>query len=391
MVCYAQQQAAAQRERVLENQIRRFAKATQRRLRKLVKTSPRLGDLLYSFPAAAFAVVTGHGDHNRRGEAVRLVKDGASLKRVAGVLGLPLWTRRLPPEAFTVDLSGLPDEEDFNRKIVNLIPKDPEATAMWLTWLKAGREGCDEDFALWLAGQRIYGAGWRVQLADTPVPPLATFAWFSRHEDEPAWRLMVEPWHQKMGLGAAINNMVSWFDRILLDLTCADRKRGYGRYSKRKGANRYDLVPLITARELFEEGEAMNHCVATYALAVAQGHCRIFSVRRGGRRVATLELRWPNHRIRRPVINQLLGHSNVAVDREVYLAVSDWLAHNEKLVCAPHIAGFGENLDATRWRALWGGYVAEKGPRSIVPERPSGDAVARLCRDVEVLARWLHG
>ena len=54
-----------------------------------------------------------------------MVKEGRDLKRVARVLGLPLWTRRLPPEAFRAPFGDLPDGEVFNRKIVNLIPRDP--------------------------------------------------------------------------------------------------------------------------------------------------------------------------------------------------------------------------------------------------------------------------
>ncbi len=391
MVSYAYQQAAAKRERVLEKQIKRFTKLYQRRLRKLVKTSSRLGDLLYSFPAAAFAVVSGYGNHSQRGEAVRLVKEGANLKLVAAALELPYWTRRLPPEAFEGGLQDLPDGQEFNRKIANLIPKHPEAAAMWLAWLQAARTGCDDDFALWLAGQKIYASGWHGGMASTPVLPLAAFAWFSSHGDLPARRLMEDPWHCKMGLGAAIKGMADWFERVLLDLTRADAKRGPGRYSKRKGASRYTLVPLLTARDLYEEGEAMNHCVATYALQVAQGHCKIFSVRHCGRRVATLEIRWSRDRCARPFVNQLLGHSNVAVDRDVYLAVGDWLAQNKNLVCMPSFSGFSDNLDETRWRSLWADYIAEKGRRAVVPERPDGMLVARLCRDVDVLNRWLHG
>ena len=390
MVSYAHQQAVAKRERTLEKQIKRYAKGYQRRLRKLVKTSSRLGDLLYSFPAAAFAVVSGYGDHNQRGEAVKLVKEGADLRRVAKVLDLPGWSKRLPPEAFAEPLSGLPGEEKFNRQIVNFIPTDVDEAAMWLNWLQAARAGCDDDFALWLAGQRIYGAARYGQLEGTPVLPLAAFAWFSEHADEPARRLMERPWHRRMGIGAAINGLVTWFDRVLLDLTRGDRNRGPGRYSKRKDRNRFHLVPLVTADALIEEGEAMDHCVGTYATAVAQGHCRIYSVRRGGRRVATLELRWPNHNVGRPVISQLLGHSNVPVDRDVYMGVSDWLADNKNLICAPPVGGFAENLDETRWRSFWGRYIAEKGDRAAVPERPDGFLVARMCRDVDALARWLN-
>ena len=389
MVSYAYQQAAAKRERVLEKQIKRFAKGYQRRLRKLVKTSSRLGDLLYSFPAAAFAIVSGHADHNRRGEAVRLIKDGADLRRVARVLELPGWSKRLPPEAFVESLGELQGDEVFNRKIVNLIPKEPEVSAMWLQWLQAARADCNDDFALWMAAQKIYSQDWAdnfVRPVEPPILPLAAFAWFSAHGDEPASRLIERPWHARMGLGTAVVNMAAWFDKLMLELSRADQQRGPGRYSKRKGKNRYTLVPLVTARDLAEEGEAMNHCVATYASPVAQGHCRIYSVRRANRRVATLELRWPNHRMGRPIINQLLGHSNVAVDREVYLAVSDWLAQNQKLICAP-VVGIDNTLDETRWTAVWRNYIEEKGERAAVTERPDGYLVARMCRDVDILSR----
>lgn len=106
--------------------------------------------------------------------------------------------------------------------------------------------------------------------------------------------------------------------------------------------------------------------------------------------MATLELRWPNHRMGRPVVNQLLGHSNAAVDREVYLGVSDWLAQNQNLVCAPPVANFADNLDEARWRSFWKAYIAEKGERALVSERPDGFVLARLCRDVDVLSRCVQ-
>lgn len=393
MVSYAYEQAAAKRERVIEKQIKRYAKGYQRRLRKLVKASSRLGDLLYSYPAVAFAVVSGYGDHNRRGDAVRLVKDGADLRTVGKALQLPTWTRRLPPEAFTEPLGHLPDSEVFNRKIVNFIPKEPTATAMWLCWLQAARAGCNEDFALWLAGQDIYSSDLprsAVGHGSAPILPLATFAWFSGHKDEPARRLMERPWRRHMRIGTAVDYMVGWFDRVLLDLTRAELRRGPGRYSKRKGSNRYNLVPLVTSRELIEEGEAMDHCVATYASAVAQGQCRIYSVRRGGRRIATLELRWLNQRRDQPEICQLLGPSNACVDRDVYLAVRDWLSQNQHLISAPTMAGFHYDLDETRWRNFWQAYIAEKGDRAAVKSCPDGYLMARLCRDVDTLARCVH-
>ena len=393
MVSYAVEQAVAKREQTVEKQIKRFAKPYQRRLRKLVKSSSRLGDLLYSFPAAAFALVSGSGDHNQRGEAIRLIKDGRDLKKVANVLDLPLWTRKLPPEAFDEPLTGLPNNEGFNRKIANLIPEDPVETALWLRWLLAASAGCHDDFALWLAKQRVTKRI-KVQepgvMSQTPIMLLATFAWFSEHKDEPAYRLIEQPWHGRMSLGSAVDYMADWFDRVLLDLTRSDQRRGPGRYSKRKRASGFNLVELTSARDLVEEGDAMNHCVATYASDVAQGQCRIYSVRRGNRRIATLELQWPRNRRGRPFINQLLGHSNVAVDREVYETVTDWLAQNKNLLCEAPVAGYERHLDATRWKTFWQGYAAEKSGQAIKADRPDGFLIARLSRESDILSRCLE-
>jgi hypothetical protein len=386
MICHAKEQAAAARARSLETEIKRFAKVQQRRLRKLVKSSSRLGDILYSFPAAAFAVVSGHGTHNQRGEAVRLIKDGAELRQVADVLELPFWTRRLPPEAFEDRISNLPNGEAFARKVVNLIPADPEATAMWLRWLLAGNEACHEEFALWLARQKVY----RVENDfGAPVLPLAAYAWFSGLDEGDRNRRMVEtPWHKQIGLRKAVEAMCSWYERVMLDLTAGDRKRGPGRYRNRKRKHGYTLLPLRTPQDLHEEGEAMNHCVGTYSYEVARGNCLIYSVRHGGRRVATLELRWVYGSHRPPVVNQLLGHSNKPVGPDVQVAVAEWLRDQSGIVNSCDVAHLA--LDETRWRAFWGGYVKAKGDRVLVPERPSNQLLQRFSQDVGELARCIR-
>jgi len=409
MVCQAKQQAATNRARSLEAQIKRFAKGHQRRLRKLVKTTSRLGDILYSFPGAAFALVSGHADHNRRGEAVRLIKDGQSLKHVARVLDLPWWIRRLPPEAFAGSLDMLPDGEGFNHKVGNLIPRKDQVAAMWLNWLQAGNQASTEDFALWLASQKVYNHAHRFVGAvevDAPVVPLAVYAWFSSLDDGHRARRMIEhPWHPKMPFEAAVRNMCGWFDRVLLDLTRGDKNRGPGRYSARKRRRGYTLVPLRTAADLHEEGAAMDHCVGSYVSAVAQGHSAIYSVRSGPRRIATLEIGRMSARDDRLEVRQLLGHSNQAVDRDVYQAVVEWLDEQAslpmfgrnmlgRLAFGPEVHGQMHAhlaLDETRWRAFWGCYIEEKSGLLIDPERPSGQLLYKLSRDVDLLSRYAHG
>lgn len=386
MVCYAKQQVAAQRERTLEVQIKRFGKSYQRRLRKLVKASSRLGDVLYSFPAAAFALVSGRTDHVRRGEAVRMIRDGAPLRLVGQTLDLPMWTRRLPPEAFEAPLGVFPDSEAFARSVANHIPRDPDETAVWLRWLVAGYEGCDADFALWLARQKVHRA--RIPANVVPVFPLATYAWFSGLEqDVHARRLLTRPWHKLLTFAAAVDSMCAWFDRMILDVTAADRKRGPGRYSGNRRHQPYSFVPLRTAEALDEEGRAMDHCVGTYAGMVARGECAIYSVRFLERRVATLELRWFHGYDRQPVINQLRGIANTGVTNETRAAVMMWLAQQDALSLGNPRSLGALPIDETRWRAYWAEYIALKGASGIVPPKPSNALLLRLSREVAQLSR----
>jgi len=52
----------------------------------------------------------------------------------------------------------------------------------------------------------------------------------------------------------------------------------------------FSAVPLKNARDLFDEGKAMTHCVFNYTDRCHEGTTRIISIRQGERRVSTLEL-----------------------------------------------------------------------------------------------------
>ncbi len=65
-----------------------------------------------------------------RRKALELVLEGAALRDVAQVLELPLWLRRLPPEAFSGSIRPLPSSELFARRIVNQLPTAAEDSAL---------------------------------------------------------------------------------------------------------------------------------------------------------------------------------------------------------------------------------------------------------------------
>jgi hypothetical protein len=66
----------------------------------------------------------------------------------------------------------------------------------------------------------------------------------------------------------------------------------------------------------------MHHCVGTYAEAVHYGACYVFSIRKDGAPVATLELVKSGAGV---AIGQLRGPCNAEASKEVLRAVNSWL------------------------------------------------------------------
>ena len=84
----------------------------------------------------------------------------------------------------------------------------------------------------------------------------------------------------------------------------------------------FDIIPITNSADLYREGKLMHHCAGTYAGEVRYGDCYIFSVRKDGSPVATLQL------IRGEVgvaIGQLRGPCNAKPSKEVLRATSFWL------------------------------------------------------------------
>ncbi len=78
-----------------------------------------------------------------------------------------------------------------------------------------------------------------------------------------------------------------------------------------------EATSLNNSDDLWEEGTAMVHCVGGYDETCFSNHSRIYSIRRTGERVATLELRYNNEKL---TIGQLYGPANTLVkDKDVNL------------------------------------------------------------------------
>lgn len=368
------------KEKELEAQIKRFQRSARRRLRRLANLSPRLADLIVSFPAAAYVLATNAVPVDVAGEAVRRVKDGCSLREVADPLKLPLWLRRVPPEALIGSLGEIPNSEKFAKQIANRIPRYPEQAQGWLNWVCFAGQAAHEDFALWVAARKPVNRGF-AELEQVPLRPLAAFAWYSRQSAGAARELIEKPWQPSMNFETAVWVMQQWLDKIAKSFLATRPRRGPGRY-KRRPASGLKMVPLRTGVQLRDEGAYMNHCVGDYVHLVARGECQIFSIREGAVRVATMEIR-PRRKQSGYQIIQIQGPHNSRVVDPVVDFARTWVGRYE---VDPSAALDGNqdiyDVQPGPWEKLWLPYMTAVGTQGLEPTVAS---LERLLADADLL------
>ena len=362
----------------LENRIRRFPRHYQRRLRKLVKGPRQLKDLAFSFPAALFVLAAGNRSPEARARGVTLVKGGKPLAAIAEALALPMWTRQVPPEALGAPFGTLPDNADFNRRVVNLIPRAEDANAGWLASVSFGADACGEAMALWLAGQRLHG--WD-KSDGAFLLPVAAFIWFSQRRDEAAHQLIGKPWQKTMSFAKVVDETRVWIERIILDYCFEDDGTGGGWFKVRKSCG-FRIVPLRTAAELRAEGERMSNCVGSYAKQVAEGRCLIYAIQRGSRSVATLEVVADLARPGAGRLAQLEGPGNMPALEPVVRAAKTWMAKQGRFPLMGKATLAQIPVRQSRWDRIWRSYREAKPAFALMLEA-TPDAVRRLCSNLD--------
>ena len=367
----------------LETFIARFAQPERREIRRLVRSSSRLADLMLVFPGAIQSLAARRGPAAARLHALALVEQGAPLKAVTRALDLPLWLKRLPPEAFAGRIGSLPSGETFTRRVATRIPSEIAQTAAWLETVTFATEACDEDFALWLAEQQLFAE---------PAEPerlyavLASYAWFSTSPAAAASRLIVVPWRPEIGFDTAVCAAKSWLNRLRLVMqldpgVIADPWLEPGQ------ALGYEFVPLVDQREILLESQAMQNCADQYADRLARDRCRLFSVRRGTQRVATLEIGPHPRETGVLAITQLKARHNMPATVDVWQAAHAWLATQTRLKRLPPMLPPERPLRSETWDELIGPYRQKKCGAPWLPEQATLSTLGALDADLADLAR----
>jgi hypothetical protein len=356
----------------LECQLRRFRAEVQPRVRALAARHSRLADLAASFPALLFALAVPNGRF--RAEAVIAnVIAGRTLKSLSEQAGIALWMRKLRPETLVRPLPTLPMNARFAKRIVNHIPRQPKIVADWLDAVAFAARWGHEDFAIWYARNFPTKRKPRRRL-----PLLTLWAWYSGQTGTHTRRLLEKPWNPDIGYKTAREAASEWL--AVIDL---HTNLGAGKIADVWLApgvvDGYEFVPLISAQDLLEEAGAMKNCVRGYGSSLAHNYSRLWSIRKDGARVATLQISsWTGH----PVagIYELQAAENRDASVEVWRAAAHWLRQQDL------VFSFGEEarwdsvpLDRKTWLALWKPFwLAKRTIPHWLPLAPSRAALRAL-------------
>lgn len=350
--------------------IGRFQACDRARLMRLAASHRFVEDLLFSFPGLLYAVGSPALGDCVRAEALRLVTSGAPLAEAARLLGVPMWLRKLPPDAFQGALPRLPDTPAFAFRIANTLPAQASDAKRWLAFVAAAYQACNEDFALWIA--REFGK-FDAKHGAAIIPVMGLFAWLSvRGDIEPAL-LMPRPWSWNMGAPEACLALRAWLVALEIPLYRNIREARLAHVNPETAVKGITFVRLRTLRDLEEEGVAMNHCVASYGQTLARGCSVLYSLREEGNRVATLQITFGAHRASGPVIRQLHGKGNAKAPHHALQAVYAWLSGWQEVPENVTRCGCVSVTDQRVWQRFWKPYWQEKGVSPLLPIRAPAD------------------
>jgi len=358
-----------------ERRLSRFHPRVQNAVRALAARHARIADLAVSFPALLFALAVPRAGRDVA-PALAHVIEGRSLAEAARAADLPMWLRKLPPEAFERPIAKLPDGDLFRRQIANHLPRSPRLAPTWLQVVADVAELAHEQAAIWIAREFSRAAPPRANAARLRL--ISVWSWFSARPATFGHGLIDKPWTPDMRLDAAVQGADSWRTMIELHVNLgrdpiADIWLQPGRVCG------YDFLPLNSIAAITEEADAMQNCLRTYGYSLAHNWARLWSVRRDGERIATLRVATAN-RDPLPRIVELKGARNVQVPRELWLAARQWL-HTHDLLQID--MGWHRRdtapLDRATWLALWRPYwLARRRIPAWLPIAPSRAALEAL-------------
>jgi hypothetical protein len=318
-----------------------------------------------SFPALLFALAVPRPGLDPACAIARVV-EGATLADVAAAADVPLWLRRLPPEAFTRRIPRLADSKSFRRQIANHLPRRRIAST-WLEAVAAMTDVAHEKATVWIA-REVCREERRISLDRLRL--IGLWVWFSGQPETFGHTMIQKPWTTDMGLGAALDATNEWRLTIDLHVTLGLEPLDdlWLRPARVCG---YDFLPLTPGSDITEDALAMKNCVRSYGYRLAHNWARLWSMRKDGRRVATLLL---THGRGDPLPNviELRAAENKDVSSEVSWAARQWVHMHDLVRIDTKRRQEIVPLDRATWMSLWRPYwLAKRRIPGWLPLSPS--------------------
>jgi hypothetical protein len=215
---------------------------------------------------------------------------------------------------------------------------------------------------------------------------LAAYAWFSNADLARARGLIVVPWRPEMALDTAVCAAKSWLNRmrLVLQLRPGVLTDPWLEPGEARG---FSFVPLLDHEAILAEAHAMQNCADQYADRLARDKCRLFSIRRRGVRVATLEIGPHPREAGVLAISQLKARHNLPASAEAWQAAHTWMGGQRELKRASNGVPAERPFDSETWDALMAGYRARKNGAPWIPERANRDSFSILDSGIGELAR----
>lgn len=333
-----------------------FQPAWRKRIYDLVEQRPALEDLAESHPALLFAFVSGFGDETSRRLAIDSIERGVPLEMAASLFGLPRWLRKLPAAALSDPFPRFEQDNDFSRRMANLVPQDRLQTAAWLRAVGEAQIAGGRSYALWFARHGVALTG---TLSETRRQLLHAWVWMGQHPGESAHALIRRPWSPDCGIKRVMDEFIAWLHRIALA-----EWLGTGHlipWVPDAEVHGYQFHTLRSADEFVRAAEALDNCLEQYADRLRLGSSVVVLISQDDVPVACLELEPHDAELRLPAIKQLRGCNNRRVPAAVWQAVYAWLGRSP-LTPLPHPASEAHKADRACMRGrLWNAYLEALG------------------------------
>jgi hypothetical protein len=299
-------------------QARRFVLGHRYPIYRAAAVSRRFLQLTDTFPVLAMAIIRSEGWKSLL--ARQLVERGVSVKKIACVLDVPMALQRVKPGAAHLALEDGSDVLASNPDLIYAYM--PESLSLMKFWLRkvmsAGQ--VDRDFARF-AAKHLFTFGDTTEEITAWLINTADWVRACRRPDDNVGRLVIRPFRANMSVKTVTKLSDQWHESVA-KVESGPIYELPEPWVPGGNVDGFEIVPITNSVELYCEGCITHHCVGTYGERVTGGDCYIYSLRKDGQRLATLQLVKSGGRV---VFGQIEGPCNTTVSKAIELAARKWL------------------------------------------------------------------